>query len=124
MAWSVSPYEEGPFRGDFPSKAEAIESGKSDFSGDCFYIGENHSPEPLSEGVFASELIDNAINNLATWQVDVARLLVSEEQEEDLQVRLRSVIAKWVADWGIEPDWYIVKNIVSVPESDESEEVE
>lgn len=107
--WTISTSEEGQYYGDYPTRDEAIASGRIELDGDPFWVGEARSPQKLSDGVFAESILDQAQENLEDeWMVDWNDFEPSEAQVVDLQQRLRAVVDQWVANHGLSPRWFIV----------------
>jgi hypothetical protein len=110
MAWYISTSEEGHYYGDCPDREDAIATGILE-GYDSFWLGESRPPKPLSEGIYADSIVENAMENLEEdWclGLDFANFEPTEEQLEALQSELRNTVDRWIEQHRLQPQWSII----------------
>jgi hypothetical protein len=115
--WMISPFEECGYYGDFPSKDAAIAGGIAEGLG-TFFVGKARPPRPLSDGIYADSIVENAIENLEEdWCLEFATFEPTADHYAILQAELRAVIGRWVEAQGLTPRWQLVDGIEKIPPS-------
>lgn len=106
--WHIAPSGEGNYYGDFPTKEAAIAEGNASGYG-VFWVGQERPPCDLSEGIFADEIVENAVDNLEEdWSLEFASFEPTEDQLKTLEKELKLAVDRWIQDCGLQPKWFIV----------------
>ena len=114
--WAIAPSDDKVFYGEYDNREAAIKAGVIEFSGKPFCVGELRQPAPLSKGVDAHYMVEQAVE--ATEEDYCLGIPVTDgwpnatpEQYKDLQTRIGAVLDAWVKDHGLTPQWFVVGNI-------------
>ena len=110
MTWHISTSEEGRYYGKFATKEDAIAEGIAEGL-EVFWVGEARPPKPISEGIFADWVIDQAIDYLEEdYSLDGCEFKSTDDQRKTLQEELRLVVNRWLDQYNLHPKWFLVDN--------------
>jgi hypothetical protein len=114
VSWHISTSEEDGFYGNFPTKDEAIAEGTA-AGYEVFYVGKGRPPKALSEGIFAEEIVEHALDNLEEdWSLDFATFEPTEQQLKTLTEELQIVVDRWFDQYKLHPEWFLVDDVERV----------
>lgn len=114
QVWVISQTEDGCYYCESESREEAIEHGLAEFNGDPFYIGVVEELKPLSSGVYADGIVEQALENLYDWDWNpdyVDFEFPGKGQLKDLQVNLREVFDLWIQKYNLKPSGFAVGKV-------------
>jgi hypothetical protein len=117
--WAFAEFEEGPYYSLFQDKPSAIAQGLRDYPNGC-YVGRVVDPRPLSQGLYADDLIEELQENLEEdWLVEGASFYPTTEQVKELEVMLRATLNAWFKIHNLEPKWFVVDQIEAITHGQE-----
>lgn len=124
--WSYSQNEEYWDNDFFPSKEEAIETGKEWCLGESFEVGQMYDIEFTQDDCewldIAEHTVDKLIDSLYDEVGEVSEHWanrISREDKEDLNKQLAKVIMDWIKNRVGQPNVFLVNNIETVMENEE-----
>lgn len=121
--WSYTQDEEYWDNDWFPTKEEAIETGREEWPGESFEIGQQYSVEFTEDQCACFGLADNAIDAMNDALEDevgeVAEYWtnqITREDEEDLNKRIGKAIMEWIQNRVGQTNVFLVDNMEAVIE--------
>ncbi|MBD1871908.1 hypothetical protein H6F75_00290 [Nodosilinea sp. FACHB-131] len=113
--WAISQFEHDEYYGEFATKEDAIAEGNAaGYEG--FWVGQRREPSPLSDGVFAADLIESALETLEDeWGLECASFEPTAAQLKTLEEEVRIVVDRWFDQYNLHPKWFIVDNPEAIP---------
>lgn len=124
--WSYTQDEEYWDNDWLPSKQEAIESGREEWPGESFAIGQQYNLEFTEEQCTRFGLAGNAIDTMNdALQDEVGEVAeywtdqITREDEEDLNRRIGEAIMEWIKNRVGQPNVFLVDDIENVIEDEE-----
>jgi hypothetical protein len=107
----------GEFYGDYPTKEELIDDLLESGEKGVIYVGKLRPPRPLSEGIYADMVLENAQDLLEEdWLLECSYFSPDPNLISELQVELRKVVDQWFEknSDNLEPKWGVVYDVEEV----------
>lgn len=124
--WSYSQNEEYWDNEFLPTKEDAIETGKDEYLGESFEVGQMYDIRFTQDDCewldIAEHTVDKLIDSLYDEVGEASEYWankISREDEEDLNKRIGRAIMEWIEERVGQPNVFLVDNVEVVMEDEE-----